>query len=472
MSQEINQSKQLYYRKKYGNTKNMQWQITAEEIKTSKGNVGFFFEAILDIAANHIIERGTFDKGDIAKASYYTGIPNKKGFLIVDSFVIHNLIIENENCYELVNFAKYNPSFKNIQEYSEKNSEENGVKNKSSKDFHNDYNNLVAKANAGKVLNEKDVAKIPALLEYFKNFQDKFKNLQEFLRKSQEDLRQFKNDNIEDTKSQILESKKTKAKKVDECFEDEILNKKDSHNLELPVFLNKEVWQDWVAHRKAMKKPLTPQAIKIQLNNITRWHNEGFSVNEIINTTIGRNWQGLEYGYDEVKKRTTQSTLFDKDASPSPQLTPTELAQQKQQQEEFEQKQQQIKTNSKIYHTELVTHIPNDKKCWFGCNDFTITKTNDNYIISTKQPIYRKHFDEYVAKFLDDAGVCYQADWKKIDNVDDYTELKSKLQNSKDEIFLMPDFRKVINGNPEKCNEVKYNEIEINTPQKQVVGFA
>jgi hypothetical protein len=203
----------LYYRKKYGNTQNPIWDMIKTEVKLKRGMVISFFECLIDISANNLLRRGWFGDSHIAQACYLTEMTNKKGFAIVKELLKNNLLRKEGGEYTLVSFDKYNPKFNNIENYEEKNLKNEKKETKiCAKQYHNWYNNILAKASNDKGLNEDDYTKLEQLQEYFKNDSRKLKNIQELLRKSQENsrifqehLRTFKNDNI--TNNKITDNK-------------------------------------------------------------------------------------------------------------------------------------------------------------------------------------------------------------------------------------------------------------------------
>ena len=59
--------------------------------------------------------------------------------------------------------------------------------------------------------------------------------------------------------------------------------------LNVPEFL--AVWQDWTAHRREIRKPLTPMAARKQLSNCAKM---GVArAVEAIEYSIGNSWQGI-----------------------------------------------------------------------------------------------------------------------------------------------------------------------------------
>lgn len=58
--------------------------------------------------------------------------------------------------------------------------------------------------------------------------------------------------------------------------------------------------EDFIAHRKAMKKAMTPQAVKLLRKKINNYIDQGFDVIEMMDTAIERGWQTLYPPKDDV----------------------------------------------------------------------------------------------------------------------------------------------------------------------------
>lgn len=58
-----------------------------------------------------------------------------------------------------------------------------------------------------------------------------------------------------------------------------------------PPELDTELWEQWEQHRRALRKPLTPQARALQWQKLAEWGWE--HQREIIERSIERGWQGL-----------------------------------------------------------------------------------------------------------------------------------------------------------------------------------
>lgn len=52
-------------------------------------------------------------------------------------------------------------------------------------------------------------------------------------------------------------------------------------------------WFDWKEHRKNSKHPLTPLAEKIAVGKLTKFHNQGHDLTEILHEAILNDWRGL-----------------------------------------------------------------------------------------------------------------------------------------------------------------------------------
>ena len=54
----------------------------------------------------------------------------------------------------------------------------------------------------------------------------------------------------------------------------------------------KQAWQDWIQHRREIKKPLTPKSISMQLKDMSEWGE--IRAIAAIHHTISKGWQGLQ----------------------------------------------------------------------------------------------------------------------------------------------------------------------------------
>lgn len=67
----------------------------------------------------------------------------------------------------------------------------------------------------------------------------------------------------------------------------------DFSTIELPEFIDRELWVDFCAHRKAKRAPLTDIAVKRLLADFEKWHADGIDCNAAINETLKNGYQGI-----------------------------------------------------------------------------------------------------------------------------------------------------------------------------------
>lgn len=87
-------------------------------------------------------------------------------------------------------------------------------------------------------------------------------------------------------------------------IEPPILKEKDKKE-NLPEWLNREAWDEWVKYRKQKKNPLTELSIKKQLKLLEE---NKYDHIEIINQSIQNGWTGLF----EIKKQTAKKSLAER----------------------------------------------------------------------------------------------------------------------------------------------------------------
>ncbi|WP_315136846.1 helix-turn-helix domain-containing protein [Achromobacter marplatensis] len=63
--------------------------------------------------------------------------------------------------------------------------------------------------------------------------------------------------------------------------------------LELPDWLDAELWGRWVRHRVQIRKPLTEEAAKQQIEDLAGYRQQGHTPDAVIKNAIGKSWQGL-----------------------------------------------------------------------------------------------------------------------------------------------------------------------------------
>jgi hypothetical protein len=80
---------------------------------------------------------------------------------------------------------------------------------------------------------------------------------------------------------------------------------KKSVSLELPEWLNKTDWNDFVEMRKKLKKPMTDRAVKLMLSKLETMKNKGINTSEVLQKSILANWSDVY----EPKVQTQQNSI-------------------------------------------------------------------------------------------------------------------------------------------------------------------
>jgi uncharacterized protein YdaU (DUF1376 family) len=85
----------------------------------------------------------------------------------------------------------------------------------------------------------------------------------------------------------------------------QIKEKKVIVPLELPDWLNKTDWNDFVEMRKKLKKPMTDRAVKLMLSKLETMKNKGIDTSEVLQKSILANWSDVY----EPKVQTQQNFI-------------------------------------------------------------------------------------------------------------------------------------------------------------------
>lgn len=63
--------------------------------------------------------------------------------------------------------------------------------------------------------------------------------------------------------------------------------------VELPSWMPADLWADFEAHRKSIRKPLTERAVSLSLKQLGEWRQKGHDPRTVIERTIANGWTGL-----------------------------------------------------------------------------------------------------------------------------------------------------------------------------------
>ncbi len=80
--------------------------------------------------------------------------------------------------------------------------------------------------------------------------------------------------------------------------------------LELPEWLDVELWGRWARHRAEIRKPLTEEAAKQQIRDLDAYRGQGHTPETVIENAIGKSWQGLFPPKDAATGGTASSGKF------------------------------------------------------------------------------------------------------------------------------------------------------------------
>lgn len=69
--------------------------------------------------------------------------------------------------------------------------------------------------------------------------------------------------------------------------------KKKTVDVEIPEWLDKQLWQSWIDHRKQMRKPMTEKAVEISVKRLNEFRARGHTPKQVIELAIERGWVGL-----------------------------------------------------------------------------------------------------------------------------------------------------------------------------------
>ncbi|RLC34414.1 hypothetical protein DRH14_03075 [Candidatus Shapirobacteria bacterium] len=87
--------------------------------------------------------------------------------------------------------------------------------------------------------------------------------------------------------------KEIKEKKKEKVNSPSSKKKSMKEKEELPFWLNEKIWEDFRAHRVALKKKMTPQAEKMLIRKLDRLRQSGNDPTQVLEESIANGWQGV-----------------------------------------------------------------------------------------------------------------------------------------------------------------------------------
>lgn len=92
----------------------------------------------------------------------------------------------------------------------------------------------------------------------------------------------------------------------------------------IPDFIDPEIWNDFVEHRKTLKKQINESTLRYMIPGILKAHHNGWDVNELITHAISEGWKGFVFNDPHFISRPGGKEVVVKG-----QLSPAEVAEKK-----------------------------------------------------------------------------------------------------------------------------------------------
>lgn len=87
------------------------------------------------------------------------------------------------------------------------------------------------------------------------------------------------------------------------------LSDKDDFVFEIPDWIDKQTWQDYLEMRNKTKKPMTNKAKQLAVKKLDELCKNGNDPNEVLNQSILNSWQGLFPLKNKIEKRPERKIL-------------------------------------------------------------------------------------------------------------------------------------------------------------------
>lgn len=87
------------------------------------------------------------------------------------------------------------------------------------------------------------------------------------------------------------------------------VNTEPTDQIEIPAFIDLDLWDEFLRIRKKAKAVNSPRAIKMLVNKLTRFAEKGHNVNELIKTSYINGWKDIYEPNQKANFNTKSSTI-------------------------------------------------------------------------------------------------------------------------------------------------------------------
>lgn len=122
----------------------------------------------------------------------------------------------------------------------------------------------------------------------------------------------------------IKDTYKTKEHKINKSQ-----SKKQIASVDLPEWLDKSLWEEFVQFRKEMKKPMTELIQKKTVTRLDKMRSEGQNVEDVLNQSMANGWQGIfevksnkgnNYGNQQQRTKSVAEIVWERSTAGLPEF--------------------------------------------------------------------------------------------------------------------------------------------------------
>lgn len=85
------------------------------------------------------------------------------------------------------------------------------------------------------------------------------------------------------------------------------------HDMELPDYLDRDVWEEWVEYKAGRGKPMLASTIKYSFREMAKAHANGWDVNELLREALASQWLGFVFEKHRNTRCGTPTDLLSED---------------------------------------------------------------------------------------------------------------------------------------------------------------